>query len=92
LNFSTFKKWKKLFCPSSPHQGNAVARSIFPIFFQIPPHYFAYCHFVIFFSERKSGSCCSVPLHKQPDSTVFLQKSKQTWRKAKHIGDMYLKN
>ena len=41
------------------------------------------------FSERKSGSFCSVALHKQPELAVFLQKSKQSCQKANQIGDIW---
>ena len=69
-------------------QCSAIARSIFPMFFQISPFCFDFCHFVMIFSKRKSGSFCSVALHKQPESAVLLQKSKQSWQKAKQIGDI----
>ena len=71
------------------NQGSAIARSIFPMFFQISPFCFAFCHFVMIFSKRKSGSFCSVKLHKQPESAVFLQKSKQSWQKTKQMGDIW---
>ena len=64
-------------------------RSIFPKFFQISPCGFDFCHFVMIFSKRKSGSFCSVTLHKQPKSAVLLQKSKQSWQKAKQVGDIW---
>ena len=31
---------------------------------------------------------CSVALPKQPESAVLLQKSKQSWQKAKQVGDI----
>ena len=70
-------------------QCSAIARSIFPMFFQISPFCFDFCHFVMIFSKRKSGSFCSVALHKQPESAVLLQKSKQSWQKAKQVGDIW---
>ena len=58
--------------------------------------FFKYLHFVLlfatllwFFSNRKSGSFCSVALHKQPESAVLLQKSKQSWQKTKQVGDIW---
>ena len=71
------------------NQCSAIARSIFPMFFQISPFCFDFCHFVMIFSKRKSGSFCSVALHKQPESAVLLQKSKQSWQKAKQVGDIW---
>ena len=67
-------------------QGSAIARSIFLMFFQISPFCFDFCLFVMIFSKRKSGSFCSVALHKQPESAVLIQKSKQSWQKAKQVG------
>ena len=78
IKYSTdYNPWSWL----TSKEGNAVARSIFSMFFQISPFYFAFCHFVMIFSKRKSGSFCSVTLHKQPESAVFLQKSKQSGQK-----------
>ena len=62
-------------------QGSAIARSIFLMFFQISPFCFDFCHFVMIFSKRKSGSFCSVALHKQPESAVFLQNQNKAGKK-----------
>ena len=78
-------KWHKFLIPT---QCSVIARSIFPMFFQISPFCFASCHFVMIYSKRKSGSFCSVALHKQPESAVLLQKSKQSWQRAKQIGNI----
>ena len=38
------------------NQGSAIARSIFPMFFQISPFCFDFCHFVMIFQRENLGA------------------------------------
>ena len=53
IKYSTdYNPWSWL----TSKEGNAVARSIFSMFFQISPFYFAFCHFVMIFQRENLGA------------------------------------
>ena len=73
-------------------QGEQSCLEHFLDFFFKYPHFFCFLPLCYDSSKRKSGSFCNVSLHKQLDSAVFLQKSKQSWQKTKLIGDIWKNN